>query len=285
MSERKEQNWSLTISSKTNLFDLNLKELWRYKDLIYMFIIRDFASVYKQTILGPLWYIIQPMLTTIIYAIVFGGLTKMSTEGQPKILFYMTGILFWSYFSNNLIKNSDTFLINTGLFGKVYFPRLTVPIATTISGLLALGFQMILLVVVYLYYLYQGVDIKIKPSFILFPFLLFLVCMLSMSLGMIIASLTTKYRDLKHLVTFGVQLALWVTPVLYPLSGVTSPRLLKIIQLNPLSAVLEAFRYSILGTGALHWGALAYSSVFTISTLVVGVVIFNRTEKSFIDTI
>ncbi|MEO5581732.1 MAG: ABC transporter permease [Saprospiraceae bacterium] len=285
MSKKDEQDWSIIISAKTNLFDWNLKELWQYKDLIYMFIIRDFASVYKQTILGPLWYIIQPLLTTLIYAMVFGGLTQMSTEGQPKMLFYMSGIIFWNYFSTNLLKNSDTFLINSGLFGKVYFPRLTVPIATTISGLLALGFQILVLAVLYVYYFIHGADLKIKYSLFLFPYLMLLICMLSMSLGIIVSSLTIKYRDLKHLVTFGIQLAMWLTPVVYPLSGVTNTKLLTLIKLNPFSAIIETIRYSILGTGSFHWLDILYSTVITLLSLVLGIVLFNKTEKYFIDTI
>ncbi|MEP7324197.1 MAG: ABC transporter permease, partial [Saprospiraceae bacterium] len=268
-----------------NLFDWNLKELWQYKDLIYMFIIRDFAAVYKQTILGPLWYIIQPLITTLVYAMVFGGLTKMSTEGQPKMLFYMSGIIFWNYFSGNLLKNADTFLIYSHLFGKVYFPRLTAPIAATISGLLALGFQILVLAVLYIYYLIHGADIKINYTLFLFPYLLLLICLLSMSLGMIVTSLTIKYRDLKHLVTFGIQLAMWVTPVVYPLSGVTNLKLQTLIKLNPLSSIIETLRYSILGTGSFHWLDILYSTVFTLLTLIIGITLFNKTEKYFIDTI
>ena len=285
MNEEHEQNWTLTISSKANLFDLNLTELWKYKDLIRMFIIRDFAAVYKQTILGPLWYIIQPLLTTIIYALVFGGMSQMSTEGQPKMLFYMSGLLLWNYFSTNLLKNADTFLINSGLFGKVYFPRLTVPIATTASGLLSFVFQLLLLIIVYIYYLIHGVSIKVNSTLLLFPFIMLILCILSMSLGIIVSSLTIKYRDLKHLITFGIQLAMWVSPVLYPVSGVTNSKLLFFMKFNPLSSLLEAFRYSILGTGRFHWSSILYSLVFTLVTLMIGIVLFNKTEKNFIDNI
>lgn len=250
-----------------------------------MFIIRDFAAVYKQTILGPLWYIIQPLLTTIIYAVVLGGLAQLSTEGQPKLLFYLIGIIFWNYFASNLLKNSDTFLTNSALFGKVYFPRLTAPIATTVSGLLALGFQILLLVAFYIYYFLKGVPLKINLVILLFPYLLLLICLLSMSIGIMIAALTIKYRDLKHLVTFGIQLAMWVTPVLYPLSEISNPKLSLLIRLNPLSAIIESLRYALLGTGQFSWIYLLYSTGFTIITVGLGVIIFNKTEKNFIDNI
>jgi lipopolysaccharide transport system permease protein len=214
-----------------------------------------------------------------------GGLARISTEGQPKILFYLIGIIFWNYFASNLLKNSDTFLTNSALFGKVYFPRLTAPIATTVSGLLALGFQILLLIVFYLFYFLKGVPLKINAVIFLFPFLLLLICLLSMSLGIMIAALTIKYRDLKHLVTFGIQLAMWVTPVLYPLSEISSPKLSFLIRLNPLSAIIESLRYALLGTGQFSWGALTYSTVFTIITVTLGVIIFNKTEKDFIDNI
>lgn len=285
MNNSTKQSWSLVIRSKTNLFDLNLLELWKYKDLIRMFIIRDFAAVYKQTILGPLWYIIQPLLTTIIYAVVLGGLAQLSTEGQPKLLFYLIGIIFWNYFASNLLKNSDTFLTNSALFGKVYFPRLTAPIATTVSGLLALGFQILLLVAFYIYYFLKGVPLKINLVILLFPYLLLLICLLSMSIGIMIAALTIKYRDLKHLITFGIQLAMWVTPVLYPLSEISNPKLSLLIRLNPLSAIIESLRYALLGTGQFSWIYLLYSTGFTIITVGLGVIIFNKTEKNFIDNI
>ena len=285
MKDKSKQKWSIIIRSKSNLLDFNLSELWRYKDLIRMFIIRDFTAVYKQTILGPIWYILQPLLTTIVYAVIFKGVPQMSSEGQPKMLFYMSGLLLWNYFSINLIKNSETFYINSGIFGKVYFPRLTVPIATTISGLLALFFQLLLLFVTILYYVYHGAKVQLNYTLILFPYLLMLVCILSMSIGMIVSSLTTKYRDLEHLVGFGIQLAMWVTPVLYPLSQFSDSWLLSIIRLNPMSSIIETFRYSIFGTGTFTMYDLVYSSIMAFSLLIVGIIIFNKTEKNFIDII
>jgi lipopolysaccharide transport system permease protein len=209
----------------------------------------------------------------------------MTSEGQPKMLFYMSGLLLWNYFSTNLIKNAETFFINAGLFGKVYFPRLTVPIATTISGLLALFFQFLLLVITYCYFIFRGNHVQIQATLLLFPYLLFLVCMLSMGLGIIVSSLTTKYRDLKHLVNFGMQLAMWVTPVLYPVSQFTDSWLADFIRLNPMSAIIETFRYSIFGTGTMNWMDLAYSSLITFIIMTIGIIIFNKTEKHFIDNI
>lgn len=197
----------------------------------------------------------------------------------------MSGLLLWNYFSNNLIKNSETFYVNAGLFGKVYFPRLTVPIATTVSGLLALFFQLLLLVITYIYFLYNGANVQLQTSIFIFPYLLFLVCVLSMSIGIIVSSLTTKYRDLKHLVNFGIQLAMWVTPVLYPISQFSDSWLSKFIRLNPMSAIIETFRYSIFGTGTMNWIDLIYSSIVTFITLAIGIIIFNKTEKYFIDSI
>lgn len=285
MEEVSNQNWSFIIRSKTSLLDLNLKELLNYKFLIRMFILRDFTAVYKQTILGPIWYIVQPLLTTIVYALIFKRVPQMSSEGQPKLLFYMSGLLLWNYFATNLMKNSETFYINAHVFGKVYFPRLTVPIATTISGLLALFFQLILLLCTYLYYVYLGVPVHIQITILLFPYLLFLVCLLSMSLGIIVSSLTIKYRDLKHLVNFGIQLAMWVTPVLYPMSQFSGTWLNKMIRLNPLSSILETFRYSLFGSGSLPWIDILYSSICTFVILILGIIIFNKTEKYFIDNI
>ena len=280
-----DNSWDLVIESPKGWIALHLRDLWKYRDLVGLFVRRDFVASYKQTILGPLWYIIQPLLTTIIYAVVLGGLAQLSTEGQPKLLFYLIGIIFWNYFASNLLKNSDTFLTNSALFGKVYFPRLTAPIATTVSGLLALGFQILLLVAFYIYYFLKGVPLKINLVILLFPYLLLLICLLSMSIGIMIAALTIKYRDLKHLITFGIQLAMWVTPVLYPLSEISNPKLSLLIRLNPLSAIIESLRYALLGTGQFSWIYLLYSTGFTIITVGLGAIIFNKTEKNFIDNI
>jgi len=285
MSESNGQKWTLEIKSKTGLFDLNLKEIWQYKDLIYMFVKRDFVAQYKQTILGPLWYIIQPLVTTFLYSIIFGTIAQISTDGQPHLLFYLTGLLLWNFFSSNLVKNSETFLANSGMFGKVYFPRLTVPISTTISGFVALGIQLGLLMVVYIVYLFKGMECRINAAIALFPILMLMVCFMSLSLGIVVSSMTTKYRDLKFLLAFGIQLAMWATPVIYPMSQISDPRLKMIIGFNPMAPIIETFRYSILGSGNFSWYALAYSFVFTVILTMLAVVMFKKVEKDFIDSI
>jgi lipopolysaccharide transport system permease protein len=285
MQESNGQKWTMEIKSKSGWFDLNLKEVWAYKDLVYMFVSRDFTTQYKQTILGPLWFVFQPLFTTIIYSVVFGSVAKIATDGQPKILFYMTGLLFWNFFSSNLLRNAETFTANAGIFGKVYFPRLVVPVASTVSGLVAMTIQLVLLVGMYVYYVIQGMKIEIHSTILIFPFLLLLVCILSMSLGLIVSSLTTKYRDLKFLIGFGVQLAMWATPIIYPSSAVSNPTLKTLIGINPMSPIVEAFRYSLLGSGSFSWGGIGYSVIFTLIAFVIGVVIFSKVEKDFMDTV
>ncbi len=285
MQESNGQKWTMEIKSKSGWFDFNLKEVWAYKDLVYMFVTRDFTTQYKQTILGPLWYVIQPLFTTIIYSVVFGTVANIATDGQPKILFYMSGLLFWNFFSANLLKNADTFTANSGIFGKVYFPRLVVPIAATVSGLVAMAIQLGLLIGMYVYYVLQGMKAEMNSLILIFPLLLLMVCILSMSLGIIVSSLTTKYRDLKFLVGFGVQLAMWATPIIYPSAEVTNSTLKTIIDINPMTPIIEAFRYSILGSGSFSWAGIGYSCVFTLVAFVIGVVIFSKVEKDFMDTV
>ena len=285
MSESNGQKWTLEIKSKSGWFDLNLKEIWDYKDLVYMFVNRDFVIQYKQTVLGPLWYVFQPLITTIVYSVVFGNVAKIETDGQPKMLFYMTGLLFWNFFSSNLMRNSDTFTANSGIFGKVYFPRLTVPIATTVSGLVSMAIQLALLIGMYVYFLFQGMEAKINATLFLFPFLLVIVCALSMGLGIIVSSLTTKYRDLKFLIGFAVQLAMWATPVIYSRAGITNASLLAVLDINPMTPIVEAFRYSILGSGSFSWAGIGYSCVFTLVAFVIGIIIFSKVEKDFMDTV
>jgi lipopolysaccharide transport system permease protein len=279
-----EEEWSLVIEPKTGLFNLHLDDLWRYRDLIYMFVKREYVSQYKQTILGPIWFLVQPVLTTITYIIIFGGIAKIPTDGLPQPLFYMSGILMWNYFSTCLNKTSDTFIANANIFGKVYFPRLTVPIATVISGLISYFIQLVLFVGVYIYYLWNGAAIQPNAYVLLLPYLIFLMAMLGLALGIIISSLTTKYRDLKFLVTFGVQLFMYATPVIYPLS-VLSDKYKSLVLLNPMTSIMETFRFAVLGVGEFSWSALGYSNAFTAVVLAFGVVLFNRIEKSFMDTV
>ena len=284
MMKEEEEEWSLVIEPKTGLFNLHLDDLWRYRDLIYMFVKREYVSQYKQTILGPIWFLVQPVLTTVTYIIIFGGIAKIPTDGLPQPLFYMSGILMWNYFSTCLNKTSDTFIANANIFGKVYFPRLTVPIATVISGLISYFIQLVLFVGVYIYYLWNGAAIQPNAYVLLLPYLIFLMAMLGLALGIIISSLTTKYRDLKFLVTFGVQLFMYATPVIYPLS-VLSDKYKALVLLNPMTSIMETFRFAVLGVGEFSWSALGYSTAFTAVVLAFGVVLFNRIEKSFMDTV
>lgn len=284
MKENQEENWTLVIKPQSNWLELHLDDLWRYRDLIYMFVKRDFVAQYKQTILGPLWFLIQPILTTVTYMVIFGGIANISTDGMPQSLFYMSGIMMWNYFSTCLNKTSDTFVANANIFGKVYFPRLTVPISSVISGLVTFAIQMVLFVVMYLYFVIKGADIHVNGYILLLPYLIVLMALLGLGLGIIVSSMTTKYRDLKFLVVFGVQLLMYAAPVVYPLSAL--PEKYRFwVALNPMTSVMETFRYSVLGNGSFSWAMLGYSSAVTAVILFFGVLIFNRVEKTFMDTV
>ncbi len=249
-----------------------------------MYVKRDIITVYKQTILGPLWFLIQPILTTIMFMFVFGNLAGISTDGMPQPLFYMAGILLWTYFSNCFNSCSNVFTTNAGVFGKVYFPRLVVPLSSITSNLVKLGIQLLLFIAVYIYFATTGAPVKINGYIILFPFLVILVAFHALSWGLIVSALTTKYRDLRQLVGFGVQLLMYATPVIYPLST-TSGKIRAILELNPLTPIFEAFKYSCMGCGSLDWGGLLYSTIFMLVTLFLSVIIFNRTERNFMDTV
>lgn len=281
------EDWSLVIKPKGKLFSLNLRELWHYRDLLEMYIKRDIITFYKQTVLGPIWFFVQPIFTTIIFMFVFGGLAGISTDGIPQALFYLSGITLWNYFSESLAKTADTFFTNQAVFGKVYFPRLIAPLSVTISGLIRMFIQFGLFVFVYLYYILTGASIK--PNFIalLFPVLILILAALSLGFGIIITSLTTKYRDLKFLITFAIQLWLYATPVIYPLSVMEGSykKYMWLIQANPLTAVMETFKYGFLGQGTFSWFGLAYSALFSVVILFFGIIIFNRVERSFMDII
>ena len=278
------EEWDLTIEPQTSLFELNLKDVWRYRDLLWMFVKRDFVSFYKQTILGPLWFFIQPLFTTIIYTFIFGGLANLSTDGLPQPLFYMAGITAWNYFADCITKTSTVFKDNANIFGKVYFPRLIMPLSIVASNLVRFGVQMILLFVMMGYYALHDASFTITPAIMLFPVLVLLMALLGLGLGLIITALTTKYRDLAFLVTFGIQLLMYTTTVIYPLSS--APEKYKaLISLNPMTGIIEAFRYAFLGQGQISVNTLGYSTIFTIVVMVLGVVIFNKTEKTFVDTV
>ena len=278
------ENWTIEITPKKRLLDLNLKDLWRYRDLYVMYVKRDIITQYKQTILGPLWFLIQPMLTTIMYMFVFGGLAGISTDGVPQPLFYLAGITLWNYFNTVFNESSSVFTKNAGVFGKVYFPRLVVPMATMTSNLIKMLIQLMLFIVVYVYFLIQGVPLHVNASILLFPLLVVLLAFHAVSWGLIISSLTTKYHDLTYLVSFGIQLFMYATPIIYPLSAAPE-KYRDILQLNPLTSIFETFKYSCMGCGSLDWGGLAYSTVFMLVVLFVAVVIFNRVERNFMDTV
>lgn len=277
-------DWTLVIKPKKRLLDLDLKGLWRYRDLWYMYVRRDIVTFYKQTILGPLWFVIQPVLTTIMYMFVFGGLAKISTDGAPQPLFYLSGIMLWNYFSDSFNASSNVFTNNASVFGKVYFPRLVVPLAGLTSNLLKLLIQLVLFILVYIGYRIAGVQLPIRPALLLFPFLVLLLAFHALSWGLIISSVTSKYRDLKFLVAFGLQLFMYATPIIYPLSAATG-RIRTALELNPLTPIFEAFKYGCLGCGTLSWGGLLYSTVFMLVTLFIALIVFNRVERNFMDTV
>ena len=274
------------ITPHHKLWSVDFKEIWRYRDLIELFVKRNIVVQYKQTILGPLWYLIQPILTVIMNMVVFGGIAKMSTDGIPQPLFYMAGNVCWFYFADCLNQTSSTFTTNQQMFGKVYFPRLVVPIATVISNLLRFGIQLGLFAVMWIWFFVHGADIHINLLILVFVFVIVMMLAgLGLGFGILISSMTTKYRDLTILFTFVVQLWMYGTPIVYPLSMVTDPTLRLCILANPLTSVIEAFKYITLGQGFFSWGALAYSFGFMVILLVLGVVVFNKVQRSFMDTV
>jgi len=284
MLATEKETWTTVIKPKTNWFDIDFKELIRYKDLNQMFVKRNIVTQYKQTILGPLWFFINPALTTIMYMVVFGGIARISTDGLPQPLFYLAGICLWNYFSVCLTKTSTTFVDNQNIFGKVYFPRLIMPVSTVISSLFTLAIQLILFVIVYVYFLLHGYSIAPNIYILLVPVLIVMLAGLSLGFGIIISSWTTKYRDLTIFFTFIVQLWMYATPVIYPLS-VMSPKKQLIAALNPVTSIMETFKYATLGTGTFSWAHLGYSFVFMCVVLGIGIVTFNKVQRSFMDTV
>ncbi len=282
--EESKVEWDLVIEPTQSLFVLNFRELWRYRDLLAMFVKRDFVSFYKQTILGPLWFFIQPIFTTLVFVFVFGNLAHMSTDGLPQFLFYLTGITAWNYFSDCITKTSNVFAANAGIFGKVYFPRLIMPLSIIVSNLVRFGVQMLLLLFTMLYFGLKGADFHITWALGLFPLLVSIMALLGLGLGLIITSLTTKYKDLTFLIAFGMQLLMYATTVIYPLSSAPE-RYKDIIALNPMTSIIEAFRFAFLGKGELTLWSICYSTFLTLICLIIGVLVFNRTERNFVDTI
>lgn len=282
MSETPQQ-WTETIEARHSLFDLKLKEVWRYRDLVYMFVKRDFVAGFKQTILGPLWFFINPILTTIVYLVIFGNIANLSTDGVPKILFYLAGVTLWNYFSSCLTGTSNVFTGNAAIFGKVYFPRLVMPLTIVISNLMRFGVQFLLFLIVFIYYLIQG---EVQPNLWILatPLLIFLMGCFALGMGMIFSALTTKYRDLQMLLGFGVSLYMYATPVVYPLSALSGVWK-KLAYYNPLTGIFECFKYGWLGSGDFSAPLLAISSAIIFALLAIGTVVFNKVEKSFMDTV
>jgi lipopolysaccharide transport system permease protein len=275
--------WDLVIKNKTSLFDLRLKQVWRYRDLLYLFIDRNFKTTYKQTLLGPLWFFIQPILTTVTFTIIFGNIAKIPTDGAPKLIFYMTGITIWSYFSSCLTGVSGVFQANANIFSKVYFPRLIMPLTIVISNLLRFSIQF-LLFLCFLYYFYNNGSINPNIWVIYFPIVILLMALLSMGIGLILSSMTTKYRDLSMLIGFGVQLLMYASPIIYPVSEVPEQYLF-LIKINPLVPVFEYMRYAFLGIGEFSFLSFSYTFLMTFIFLVIGILIFNKVQKTFMDTV
>ncbi|HET6224879.1 MAG TPA: ABC transporter permease [Bacteroidia bacterium] len=281
--KQEEEHWTLIIKPNQSIFSFDYKALWRFRDLLFLFVKRDIISVYKQTILGPLWFLIQPLLTTITYILIFSNIAKISTDGLPPVLFYLSGIILWSYYSDCLLKTSETFTANASIFGKVYFPRLIVPVSIIISSLTRLGIQFLLFLCCYFYFYVKGADIHINSAVWLFPILLVLMAGHGLALGIIISSLTTKYRDFKFLVQFGVQLLMYASPVVYPLSSVEQNRW--ILLLNPMTSIIETFKYGFLGVGVFQISYLIINFLMMVIILAIALLLFNKVEKKFLDTV
>lgn len=286
--ESEKEHWDIIIKPRDNSFSLNFGEIWKYRDLVKRYIHRDIVTAYKQTVLGPLWYIIQPLFTTIMYMFVFAGIANIPTDGLPQPLFYLSGILIWNYFAECLGRAQGTFLGNAGVFSKVYFPRMVVPISGAISTMLKLAIQVATFAVIYLYFYYvKGIDISPNIYILLFPLLILMTACFAIGTGIIISSMTTKYRDMGILIGFLVSLWMYITPIIYPLS-VMSERYSEykwIIALNPLTPIVETFRFATMGTGEFSWASLAYSFGVTVVVLIAGIGIFNKVERNFIDVV
>ncbi|MGH1337109.1 MAG: ABC transporter permease [Aureispira sp.] len=280
------KDWDLVIQPHRGLLEVDLKELWNYRDLLLMFVKRDIVTVYKQTVLGPLWFVVQPILTMFMFLVVFGTIAKIDVGTVPPSLFYLAGIIIWTYFSDCFIQTSDTFTRNADIFGKVYFPRLIMPLSKVVSGLVKFGIQMTLFLIVYTYYLIQGSSISFTWSLSwLIPVLILFMAGLGLGFGLIFSALTTKYRDLKFLLQFGVQLLMYATPVIYPVQGLPEGTLRNLMFYNPLAHIVEAFKLIFLGEGFLTTAGLLYAGGFTLVVVLMGVLIFNKTERSFVDTV
>lgn len=285
---KNQDQWLYTISSKHKLIDFNFKEIWRYRDLLLLFVKRDIVTVYKQTVLGPLWYIIQPLFTSIIFTLVFNNLGNISTGGVPPFLFNLAGITAWNYFKECLMGTSNTFVSNQSIFGKVYFPRVIMPLSITVSNILKFGIQLVIFLAFFLYYYSQNASVNMNSNLLLFPVYIFIMACMGLGLGMIISSLTTKYRDLTVLVSFATQLLMYLSAVPYPISEAKAkfPKVVALfVEYNPMSQVVEGFRYMLLDSGTFTWVGFLYTLCISVLLFLIGLIIFNKTEKTFIDTV
>ena len=289
MSKQKINNeeWLFEITPKNNLFSLNLKEVWEYRDLLFLFIKRNVVTVYKQTVLGPLWYFIQPLFTALTFTLIFNKVANIQTGVVPPFLFNLASITTWNYFKSCLTSTSDVFKGNAGIFSKVYFPRLIMPLASVITNLIRFGIQLLIFIGFYVYYFLNGAPVKPTMYLLFFPFLVILMGLLGLGLGMIISSMTTKYRDVKNLMNFGVQLLMYVSAVIYPIALINEklPEFAWLVEYNPMAYIIESARYMLLGDGSFSWGGIVYTAIITVFLLFFGIIVFNKTEKSFIDTI
>lgn len=280
-----EKGWDIVIKPKDRLLSIDFAEIWRYRDLLRMFVRRDITTQYKQTVLGPLWFLITPVLSVVVYVAVFGGIAGIPTDGVPPALFYLLGIAVWGYFSSCLNATSNSFVTNADIFGKVYFPRIIMPIVSVTVNLLSFGVQLLIFAVGMVWYNCHGTAVLPNAVGLLMPLLVVLLALMAAGFGMVISSMTTKYRDLQLIFTYIVQLWMYVTPVIYPLSTVTNPKLFMLMSLNPVTPVMEAFKYGLLGVGQFSWLWLGYSVLFTALLFSLGLVVFNKTQKSFMDTV
>ena len=283
-THKEQEKWDLIIQPRKRWFDLHLRDLWRYRDLISLFVKRDFVTFYKQTILGPLWYLIQPVLITIVFTVIFGKVARISTDGVPPFLFYLAGNVAWSYFANCLNQTSNTFVKNAGIFGKVYFPRLTVPVSIVIINLVKFGIQLTLFIGFYIYFIAGGSPAQPTSFVLLLPILIFQMALLSLGMGILVSSLTTKYRDLTFVMTFAVQLWMYASSVIIPASSIPQ-KYLPVYMLNPMASVIETFRYAFLGKGMVNPAYVTTSWAVTLLVLLGGIILFSRIEKSFMDTV
>lgn len=286
-TDNPENDWLFEITPKNKFFSLNLKEVWQYRDLLLLFVKRDVVTVYKQTILGPLWYLIQPLFTSITFTIIFNKVAGITTGTVPPFLFNLAGIMVWNYFTSCLTDTSDTFKKNAAIFGKVYFPRVIMPLSTVISNLLKFGIQFLIFTAFYVFYYFQGVAISLNASLLFFPLLIALMGILGLGLGMLISSMVTKYRDLSYLIGFGVQLLMYLSAVMYPMALIQKkmPDYAWLVQYNPLAYIIETTRYMLLGIGDVSLWGLVYTVGVTLLVFFMGLLVFNKTEKSFIDTV